>query len=368
MGDDSGVGEVTKPIDALASFRFDSDDYRPTDRLDAMKEVYSGLKDCSRVEIGSEGDDRQRPTLKLRAWSLGVMAASSFESAHLTTKTTDSLDPELSEMLFLRLVAKGQIHAESGDEQILLRPGQIYMGHARHTLHRVNAASGVSLLVPYADVGYDPCCHPRIMAVRSDMWFGRVVEAAVHTLFEALPGMTPAEAQTVQPSLTALVRALLRADSLDDEAQEVVRSHRAAAMRQYVVANLQDQGLSVQRLQAVFGASRTTVYRAFEDVGGVARFVREQRLHAIYRRLCTAPPTYGVIRTVAEEFGFSDQSVFTRAFRSLHGVRPSDVIGTRCLLSEASSCVPAGPSRLGVISMASFWSANSADRTRGMAA
>ncbi|MEM9780943.1 MAG: AraC family transcriptional regulator [Pseudomonadota bacterium] len=364
MDADKPRATQTREIDTLPSLRFDADDYKQTDRIDAMNAVYSGLKECARVKGGSEGvdDEDLYPTLSLRAWSLGTMAASWFESSQLTTKATDRMDPDLREMLYLRLISKGRINAESGDQRVILGPGQIYLGHATHTLHRTKAASGISLRIPYEDVGYDPCFHPRIMSFGHALWIGRVVEAAMHALFEALPTMKMTEAQSIQSSLTALVRALLKAGMPDDESYDAVQSARAAAMKRYVVAHLREEGLNVLRLQVMFGASRSTVYRAFEDVGGVARFVREQRLHAIYRELCASAPKHGIVRKVAEKYGLWDQTAFSRAFRGLYGVRPSDVIGVHRLTDDDPSLRNPNPSRHGVVSLASFWSANSAHR------
>lgn len=356
------VADMPEQMNALPSLWFNTDDHAPADRLDAMNELGHGLYDYRRAGKGrqADGGKDKGPTLRLRAFSLGGVAASSFENSLLATKSTNRLDPAFNEMMFLRVIWKGRVQAQSGDTQKLLHPGSIHLMHARHTLPRIEEGSGISLRLSYDSVGYDPARHPRIMSFRTDGWIGQTIVAAGRSLFENLPRMTPAKARAIEPLLTALVRALMTSGRLDDEAHASLRAARSAAMKRYVLAHLLDDDLQARRLQSVFHASRATVFRAFEDVGGVARFVRQQRLEAVYRELRAAKPRRGIIRQIAEKYGFPDQCAFYRAFRSSYGLRPSDVLAGCRGASAVVSRDAAAPSPLGVPNLASFWSSNGA--------
>lgn len=364
------AAKTVNQTDVLPSLRFDADDHRPAERIDAMNEVYRGLFTCRRVNEASEaGDDRAGdPTLRLKAWSLGEIAATSFEMTQFIKEPTDRMAPQLSDMLIFSILHKGQFDAECGDARMLVRPGPINLGQARYTLRKSDAAAGIALRLPIERVAYDESRYPRIISFRAEAWTGRLVKSAMQSLFQALPTMTRTEAKNAEPTLIALFRGLLNTGTLDDEAHTVVQSARSVAMKDYVLTHLRDEGLDAKRLQSAFGASRATVYRAFAEVGGVDRFIRDQRLEAVRRELRRVPPRRGIVRTVAERYGFWDQGAFCRAFRNLHGIRPSDVLGAHRFSQEETACETSSQSRRNVVSLASFWAANGAGETSAAAA
>ena len=71
------------------------------------------------------------------------------------------------------------------------------------------------------------------------------------------------------------------------------------------------------------GLSRSTLYRLFESVGGVAAYIQRERLRAARDALCS-PDNIRPIHAIAEACGFADASVFSRAFRHAFGCSPRD--------------------------------------------
>ncbi len=369
---DAGT-EAAKTVhqtDVLPSLRFDAEDFRPAERLDAINDVYRGLFTCRPVSDASEaaGDKASDPTLKLQAWSLGEIAATSFEMTQFKKVPTDRMAPELSDMLIFSVLHKGLFDAECGEARMVVRPGPINLGQARYTLRKSDAAAGIALRLPIDRVDYDETRFPRIISFRSETSTGLLVKSAMKSLFQALPTMTRSEAKSAESTLIALFRGLLNTGTLDDESYAAMQSARSVAMKHYILTHLRDEGLDAKRLQSVFGASRATVYRAFAEVGGVDRFIRDKRLEAVRRELRDTAPRRGIVRRVAERYGFWDQGTFCRAFRNLHGIRPSDVLGAYCLSRDAMPCAATSPSGRDVVSLASFWLANGAGETRAAAA
>ena len=78
-------------------------------------------------------------------------------------------------------------------------------------------------------------------------------------------------------------------------------------------------------IAAAAGVSRATLYRSFERVGGVNRFVQERRLHharqALRQRIDLKPS----IAEIAWNYGFTSMSHFNRMFRKRFGYPPSEV-------------------------------------------
>lgn len=99
---------------------------------------------------------------------------------------------------------------------------------------------------------------------------------------------------------------------------------RLEKVRRAVRAELRSPSLGPALLCRRVGMSRSGLYRLMENHGGVARYVRRQRLLESHAMLCdtvAATP----IADIAEEFCFADTSEFSRAFRREFGASPSEV-------------------------------------------
>lgn len=343
----------------LPVLSFDSEEFRPRDKLEAMNAFSRGL-----YEYTPEGEVRgpdtlspNAPCLRLKAWSLGTIAAADFECAHATASTTGHRDSCFSDQLFLRVFETGRVEAQSDAAQNLLRPGMIHLMHAQNAVTPIDVGRTMSLRFSYESVGYDPARHARLLSFSTGAGLGRIVGSAVCSLFEMLPTMTVDEAREVDATLASLVRGMLSSGRVDEEAHAAVSSARGDAMRRYIRQHLQDPDLGTRSICAAFGASRATVYRIFEPHGGVVSHIRSERLTAIYRELLSAEPQYGIIRRIAEKYGFWDQGTFVRAFRRHHGTRPSDIVGQ--LWNTETKPEPVRPKlNIGGPTLASFWSAN----------
>jgi AraC-like DNA-binding protein len=99
---------------------------------------------------------------------------------------------------------------------------------------------------------------------------------------------------------------------------------RLERLRQTVQKHLHTPSLGHAMLCRAVGMSRSSLYRLLEDVGGVERYIRSQRLLKAHATL--ARPTSRLsISAVAEGLCFADLSAFSRAFRREFGYSPSAV-------------------------------------------
>jgi AraC-like DNA-binding protein len=101
----------------------------------------------------------------------------------------------------------------------------------------------------------------------------------------------------------------------------------AVAMRDFVKVNLGDLDLDVDTLRATFHCSRATVYRLLEPQGGVAAYIREQRLLRCFDELTRPAKLPRSISEVATRWGFENPSHFNRLFRAKFGLAPSGLSG-----------------------------------------
>jgi AraC-like DNA-binding protein len=93
--------------------------------------------------------------------------------------------------------------------------------------------------------------------------------------------------------------------------------------RRVVVRNMASPSFGPDELCRLLASSRSKLYRQFEPVGGLARFIQQVRLEEARRRLTSdgAPQS---IHRLAEELGFLDHSTFSRAFKRAYGYSPSE--------------------------------------------
>lgn len=93
--------------------------------------------------------------------------------------------------------------------------------------------------------------------------------------------------------------------------------------RRVVVRNMASPSFGPDELCRLLASSRSKLYRQFEPVGGLARFIQQVRLEEARRRLTSdgAPQS---IHRLAEDLGFLDHSTFSRAFKRAYGYSPSE--------------------------------------------
>jgi AraC-like DNA-binding protein len=95
-----------------------------------------------------------------------------------------------------------------------------------------------------------------------------------------------------------------------------------ANIRRFIDTHLASPALETDMLAGNFGLSRAALYRLFEPVGGVAAYIRRERLRRVFRDI-TAPEHANVrLAGLARRWGFKDGSTFNRAFRLSFGISP----------------------------------------------
>ncbi len=95
-------------------------------------------------------------------------------------------------------------------------------------------------------------------------------------------------------------------------------------MQAYIEQRLSDRTLSPEGVGAALNVARTQLYAAFEDEGGVSRYIRRRRLARVHAAL-EDPSDTRTMSTLAFDFGFSSQAQLARQFRRAFGKTASDV-------------------------------------------
>jgi AraC-like DNA-binding protein len=150
-----------------------------------------------------------------------------------------------------------------------------------------------------------------------------MLAAHIETLVLHARNLTPADAEVAGNATVALISSLVEKHPGVATRKATIASPLRQVM-QYINANLHDPELGPAKLTEVFGLSRASLYRMFEQEGGVAELIRTRRLTGAAIQLGAPGGRERRISEIAREWGFADDSSFSRAFRSHFGLAPSD--------------------------------------------
>ncbi|MET1156811.1 helix-turn-helix domain-containing protein [Arthrobacter sp.] len=186
--------------------------------------------------------------------------------------------------------------------------------------------------------------------VGSDLPFGLMIVLVPHDALElsrdrvaavAASRLSPELAENVRKHLLALEPdgSAVDVDRAMDSIRTAVVSHPriraqeplsspllAARVRELVGQKLTDPGLSPDYLAAVLGVSRRYLYAACgTELGPLATYIRIRRLERS-RQLLVSPAGEISIAGIAWECGFPDPAHFSRLFRNMYGLSPTQFL------------------------------------------
>lgn len=150
------------------------------------------------------------------------------------------------------------------------------------------------------------------------------------SLYQSVGKLSNAEAQAVIPGTLQLAAAAINCQVTEASAP-AVRESLFASICRHVQHNLSDLALSPEGVAVQFGISRATLYRLFEREGGFFNYLRTERLRQCHAILADRSQTHRSVAEIAQTYGFSDASNFTRAYRRASGMSPRE---TRMLAIE----------------------------------
>jgi AraC-like DNA-binding protein len=157
-------------------------------------------------------------------------------------------------------------------------------------------------------------------------WQGALLANYLLSLARELPSISQQHWSELGAATCSVVQACLAPAPDSDAASE---SPTITALRERVRRIVRQQMTSPnfkpKTLGQLVAMSRSKLYRIFENSGGVARFIQQERLSEARRRLADIDVSDKIpISTLATEIGFRDHSSFSRAFKLRYGCSPSE--------------------------------------------
>jgi AraC-like DNA-binding protein len=298
---------------------FSTRPYEPSEQFDVWKTRISRLVD---VGLPDGHDAAQGFAVEYMTCSMADVVLTSGQFAAQTFARVPRAAP--IDYWWLYLGRSGEAWFESGDRELHAGPGAMFLVPLDKDFRgRITGYDGQIFALPrsaFAAVA-DELDHLHTTILSGGLIelladYLRNLEARLHEMeadeFRHAGRATVAMiAACIQPAATRLEQAHGAIDS--------VLFERA---RLHIENHLGEFDLTPERVAQGLRISRSNLYRAFESVGGVARFIQRKRLQAAYADLIATGNAQ--VQEIAYRHGFRLASDFTRAFRREFGISPRD--------------------------------------------
>jgi len=223
----------------------------------------------------------------------------------------------------LRVSAEGCVRSRCGDRGFRTTPGELVVERLNQPYEDEWSADRWVILV------VTPGTCPEIESGLAAVPLGpaRGVEAALLadyllSLARRLPAALERDLATLARTTEAMLAATFggchctprdSAVALRLRVERTIRAHLASAR------------LDPSRIASLAGVSRATLYRLFDDQGGVAAYLRRLRLETVHAALCDPRRAPIPIAQLAERAGFHCPTAFNRTFRAAFAATPGEV-------------------------------------------
>jgi AraC-like DNA-binding protein len=227
--------------------------------------------------------------------------------------------------LLVSLMLDGAGFVEQGDQRARVGPGDLvaYDSARPYRLLFPGATRQLVVQVPVGELG--PAVDIPDVTARTlprDDPAVRLVRAFLAELGRVAPSLDEADRPETGASTTALLATALRSRRPDNPTLRRLRG--------YLAGHLDDPGLDRSRLAAVVGTSPRHLSRTLAAAGtSPAALILATRLDAARRALADPRQDHRTVAAIAHQHGFTDPTVFGRAFRRRFGLPPSQVRAAR---------------------------------------
>lgn len=244
-----------------------------------------------------------------------------------------------AEAMLVQIVLAGSDVRMVKDEAIVSGPGDVFICDLTRTIStRAKDCRNFTFVFPRSLLGLPDLeldgLHDIYLPASSTQ--AKLLLAHVQMLWSERERITLPDAAMFAQSTAGLI-ASLTVNSIDHDVRQAHASRaEIARVQHFVDSRLMDAELGPDMICSRLGFSRSSLYRLFEPLGGVASYIRDRRLRRVFRQLASRQTSHRKLAEIAFDTGFSNIPAFTRAFKAQYGVTPRDVR----MLAEAGSGWP----------------------------
>ena len=224
----------------------------------------------------------------------------------------------------VQLLVEGSFEIDSGGGYVALKPGQIVLlDMTRPVRNRMRAAHVVTASVSREVV------HAALGSTANQQ--GRLIDQDKALLLaDYMKSLTARATEIAETNLPAVSRAFIDLLTVAADDAEIGRGvdlrrlefARRESVKRFIESNLQGK-LTAETIGEATGVSRATLYRIFQDDGGVGRVIQARRLVRL-RAALTDPTNDRPLADVAHDCGFKSESHMSKLFREAFAATPGE--------------------------------------------
>lgn len=121
------------------------------------------------------------------------------------------------------------------------------------------------------------------------------------------------------------VRMALVPERQNEDVRAQARMAQFDLICKYIDARIKDPMFGPSEILETFATPRATLYRMFENEGGIKAYIMRKRLYGAVQELARTPVRRGQISEIAENWGFLSRVSFNRLVRSNFGASPGSL-------------------------------------------
>jgi AraC-like DNA-binding protein len=154
---------------------------------------------------------------------------------------------------------------------------------------------------------------------------GKLLAEFMSNLFDSLPDLAPQQTGSAACALSELIATAFNGDALAANDETELACHALELKAKTLIKDrLPDAALDPVNVAGAMGLSRSALYRLFRDSGGIAHYIREQRLRRCFADLVGERARDKQVAEIAWQWGFADAAHFSRLFRDRFGCSPTE--------------------------------------------
>ncbi|CAN5392235.1 helix-turn-helix domain-containing protein [soil metagenome] len=300
-----------------------SSDTQP-DAFDNYRSSIADLYACT----GAPDDGVSGFYSETRAWRFGASGfARGRSSAQTLTRTASEIRRSGLDDISI-IVNLSKTYGDCDGRQTVAEAGSVqFRDLSRPSGSRVESIDTINLMTPRSSVpSWLLSRNVHGLVLCSTSAGGRLVASHLKTLADVASELSEEEGiAAIEATFVIAERFMGRAGPVAPVHLDSI--HRTIRQRAIQVfdAGASDPTLNVAAVAAEIGVSRSALYRAFGDLGGVLTYVLHRRLDRALTDLRVGGATRVQIAAVAERYGFTSVVRFEQAFRDRFGYRAGDV-------------------------------------------
>lgn len=309
-------------------YRFSLKDYSAADRLDAWRAQYTLAEFSMALQIDPSIDYQfvgyTLGNISVGQWTYRQERADTAPLIYSLNRSSSIIRRDGFDNYSFNLRRAGCVCGEVDGRSVAVQPGEILVIDQARPYHReIRAGDAITLLVARDMLPNTPSS---IHGTSFSSGMSQLLEDYLSSLLRKIDTLTPLEALHAEQATLNLVNAMLT--SANQEAAANARNDILSALyvkiKEYIRSNLESPDLSPDNICKTIGISRSSLYRLFEQDGGVANYIRKLRLLAIRRALVSPVNPRHRIGDLAYRYGFNSNTQLSRAFKQEFGHAPSE--------------------------------------------